>query len=396
MSIPSKYTEEDSKRIFWVIQIIFGFILARSFFVYSDAFIPPYHKDIYTLTLALFTVYACVMWSWIDFSFTTIVSPYHFRKNLIEKFRFLTDLLIVLLYSYLLSYISRISDFPNENFYEFFYAFALIFFGYLLSGLLRMLEYGRRASKIGLIIFFILVFTLNAYLYHKSYKPVNCPEYNRTFFVYTFGLYVFYRIIRWELSSRKFNIAVDVDGVLANQIEGILPIIEKDHGVKLTYDDITDWKLPINDTDIAVLIVDEQNHKNYVINMPVHQGAETALNTLIKKHYISIATARAKSTDTWTKNWLSMNKIPFDNYYNLKEGEKHNADIEFDILIDDYPGNIIKFLERADGKAILFTQPWNTDHSGLELFINEGRLAVVTSWDEIPATIANQLSKTKE
>ena len=38
MKPTSKYSEEESKRIFWVIQTIFGFIIARSFFIYGEAF----------------------------------------------------------------------------------------------------------------------------------------------------------------------------------------------------------------------------------------------------------------------------------------------------------------------------------------------------------------------
>ena len=71
------------------------------------------------------------------------------------------------------------------------------------------------------------------------------------------------------MGKRNYTIAVDVDGVLADQISGILPIIIKVQGVMLKYDEVTSWNLPINDTSIDIIIVNEQKKRSYILDKQV-------------------------------------------------------------------------------------------------------------------------------
>ena len=147
--------EEESRRIFWVIQTIFGFIIGTSFFSYASIYIPPYGNDILTVTIALFSVYLCVLWSWVDFSFTLIIRPYNFRRNKLEVLRFFFDLLIVLSYTYILAYIDYINSAPfDKNIFHFFIAFTVTFSLYCLSGILRRKQYGKKASNLKLIVMY--------------------------------------------------------------------------------------------------------------------------------------------------------------------------------------------------------------------------------------------------
>lgn len=385
MKPASTIAEEESRRIFWVIQTIFGFIIAHSFYTYGAIFIPPFRGDIITLSFALLSVYLCVIWSWIDFSFILIKNPYQFRGKLSEKFRFFSDLFIVSMYSYLLVDLDHIYRNPEDMILEFFIAFILIYFGYISSGLLRKAKYGRRASRTFHIGIFFLLFISTALLYYFFYEksPGNTISVNRFFIIITICLTIIYRISRSLISKRQYTIAIDVDGVLANQIDGILPVIKKEHGVQLNYRNVTSWNLPIKDSSIDKIIVEEQKQRGYIVNMPLFLMANEVVNKLIKKHYIAIATSRPLDTDKWTKEWLTKNEITYDRFHNLKEGGKQNADEDFDILIDDYIGNIKAFLEKHEGRAILFSQPWNQDRSNLEEFIKNGRLLIVNNWGEV-------------
>jgi 5'(3')-deoxyribonucleotidase len=385
----SRASEEHSQRIFWVIQTIFGYLIGRSFHSYASVFVPLQDSDIVTITVALVTVYALTIWSWIDFSYTSIVAPYQFLKTS-EKFRFLVDLMVVLTYSYLLAYVDSIKLKPSGEISGFLFANFIVFVGYLGSGYLRRIQYGSRASKVGFILLYLILFLISTAAYSVAFEDsTNKIFINRTFIVITFILIVSYRLIRSISGKRTFRIGVDVDGVLANQIVGVLPIIKKDFNIELKYEDIVDWKLPIKDSSIDRIIVNEQKHRSYVIGMPLHNGAKEVLSKLIQKYYVSIATARPPETDEWTKEWLAKNRISFDGYHNLREGFKHNVD--FDVLIDDYPGNIKSFLEKHNGKAILFSQPWNHDTIEMSNYINEGRLFVVKKWDEIPELLRKAL-----
>jgi 5'(3')-deoxyribonucleotidase len=387
----SKISEEHSQRIFWVIQTIFGYIIGRSFHTYASVFIPPFQEDIATITIALITVYSLVLWSWINFSYTLILAPYQFKGSY-EKLRFLVDLFIVLNYTYLLAYLDYINKEPCNNLKEFFICTLLIYAGYLASGLLRRREYGSKVSRPNLIAFTLILFGLLTTIYVSIYPHVvDKILLNRIFICIAFVLTLGYRLVRSVSGTRNYRIAIDVDGVLANQIDGILPIVKKELNIDLKYEGVTDWKLPLGTTSIDKIIVNEQRHRSYVVNMPVHNDARETVDALIKKYRISIATARPPESDNWTKEWLNKNKIQFDSFHNLREGMKHNED--FDLLIDDYPGNIAAFLEKHTGKAILFIQPWNQDVGTLQQYIDNGRLITVRGWSEIFDVVRNLQSK---
>lgn len=98
MKTSEQVREEQSQRIFWVIQTVFSVLLARSIFENKELIIHPFSLS----TLGLLLVYGTVLWSWIDYSYTTIVSPYRFDKGGWERPRFVVDLAIVISYAYLL------------------------------------------------------------------------------------------------------------------------------------------------------------------------------------------------------------------------------------------------------------------------------------------------------
>lgn len=116
------------------------------------------------------------------------------------------------------------------------------------------------------------------------------------------------------------------------------------------------------------------------------------MDNLIRKHMIAVVTSRAQETDIWTKQWLKMNKIPFDKIVHVAEGNKQDTTLELALLIDDYIGNISRFLEKSSGKAILFSQPWNKDYSGLIKYIEEGRLKIVDEWDSVVETVKSLMN----
>lgn len=387
--------EEESKRIFWVIQTVFGFIIGRSFYNYATILIPPFNTDILTSTIALVSAFTCVLWSWIDFSYTLIVGPYRLRNSAHERARFVTDLAIVLTYSYLFVFLDYLNKKPDGSIVPFLFALSLIYVGYAISGFLRRIQYGKRASRLGLILIYLVLFSalVFAYLFCYNKFPNSIVLVNRWFLLSTIILTISYRVIRSRLKRRAHIIAVDVDGVLANQIQGIIPIVEKEEGVKLSYNDVTSWNLPIGSTSIDKVIVREQAQRNYVVNMPLHKNANLVIDSLIKKYQIAIATARPTASDQWTKEWLSKNGISYDSYHNLKEGEKHNANLHFDILIDDYIGNVKSYLEKHTGKAILFAQPWNKDREQLQTYIQDGRLAICEEWSQIQKLVTQMLAK---
>ena len=117
------------------------------------------------------------------------------------------------------------------------------------------------------------------------------------------------------------------------------------------------------------------------------------MNWLAQRYRIEIVTARDPITDSWTKEWLDKNRIAYDSYSNIKEGNKHNVDFDLDVLVDDYLGNIESFLENSDAQAILFSQPWNQQRENVETFLKDGRLQIAESWSDVRRLIPAMIKR---
>jgi uncharacterized HAD superfamily protein len=179
--------------------------------------------------------------------------------------------------------------------------------------------------------------------------------------------------------------------VLANQVIGVLPRVESAYGVALTYDDIVDWQLPIVGPDLSSDIAKEieaaQTNREYVLTMPVHDGAREMLQELGRDFRIVVLTARSGDALEWSREWLQTNGLPFDEVTGSQEAMKSEHGV--DALVDDYHRNALDFLENTAGPVVLIDQPWNrAERDLLSQYIEANRLRIVTSLSAVPAALA--------
>jgi 5'(3')-deoxyribonucleotidase len=182
------------------------------------------------------------------------------------------------------------------------------------------------------------------------------------------------------------SVGVDLDGVLADQVTGVLPRILDAYGIDLTYEDVTHWRLPLGSTtDIAKEIVAAQEDRDYVLTMAVHPGAQEMLKSLRARYRIVVLTARAGDALEWSVEWLHAKGLYFDEIAGSKEAKKSLHGV--DALVDDYLGNVEEFLTNATGPAVLVDQPWNRDgRDVLDAFPR--RVSIVTSLRDVPKALA--------
>lgn len=135
---------------------------------------------------------------------------------------------------------------------------------------------------------------------------------------------------------------------------------------------------------------------DYILKMPVHDGAKGFLEKLFPTHRIIVITARSPDTKSATEEWLRRSHLPFDELVNLKESKKSMQ--KTDVLVDDYVGNVKEYLENSAGIAILVRQPWNTDHSTLQKWEETSRLLYAadlsTALSQIETLVPNGLPST--
>lgn len=373
-----------------LVQIIFGFVLAQSLGRYDGVVLDPFAREHRLQAVALAGIYFTTVLSWIDWHLTMSLRPYNFNpkagKRLSEELRLFSDLFVVSSYAFLLLSVAEIGTARSGDVSRYLVGYVLVYLGYLASGLLRRLAYGPVASSVGSIMVFLMLSTGAAAAYEMGAER---GWLNWTAVIFPIVLMITYRMTRrllrtkrQMLKSKGLRIGVDVDGVLANQIVGILPRVKRRLGIQLDYEDITDWRLPLGESDIAKEIISAMMDTDYIMSMPAHPGARQVMDKLYARHTLKVLTARPPEAEQWTEAWLDKHALNHDGVNSVREKEK--SLYATDVLVDDYIGNIEEYLASTNGTAILVDQPWNRNRESLQHYIDDGRLHIVTRLTEVP------------
>ncbi len=380
------FDRDISRHLVGLVQIVFGVVLAGSLSTFEDAIVSPLSHVV--AVLALVTVYATVVLSWIDWHTTMELNPYRVSKRdprrRLEYGRLFTDLLIVVVYSYLLFTAKPSIDDPSAELSSHVWGYAAVFVLYLLGGVIRRAIHGRIASDLTAISGGLVAFVVLSCSYSRLFGvwPVSPALFNGLTLAVVFLVMVLYRLMRARRREARrqrrqagLSIGVDVDGVLANQIAGVLPRIAQRYGLQVTYDDISDWRYKIGNSDIAEIIEAAMGDQDYILEMPVHPGAKELVDALGDAHRLVPLTARPDGTRDLTEEWLLVNRLNMEKVVSAKEAAK--GAFGTDWLLDDYQGNIVDFLETSSGRAILIDQPWNRNNrETLQTYLDSQRLFV--------------------
>ena len=175
------------------------------------------------------------------------------------------------------------------------------------------------------------------------------------------------------------RIAVDIDGVLADQVSLILKRLNSKYGLKLKKDDITEWDYKIADTNIKIEIENALLERDYILSLPLIQGSKEGMKYLYQNHHVTVATARPQKTEDITREWVSLH-FKYHDFCNTKGKSKDCVDS--DVLIDDYIPNIEEF-SKNKGVGLLFSQPWNQDRKRLENLIRENKVLCCDDWKDV-------------
>jgi uncharacterized HAD superfamily protein len=382
-------TSRISDHLVRLVQVVFAMVLAQSLFLFRGVVVHPLRPDNRVAALALVAVFTTTVLSWIDWHTTMVFSPYETRHRA-EKARLFADLLIVVTYAYLLFTVEPLVGHPSSSLRRHLLGYPLVFAGYFASGITRRRTYGVAASRLQPIGIFLAIYAAIWYFYSQALNTATgrFTTINLVTLALVLGVMIGYRLYRaWYRDDERARksaglvIGIDVDGVLADQIRDVLPRIKARHGVALTRADIIDWRLPIASTDIAQEIELAQQDRRYVLRMRSHDGARRLLRFLYKHNRVLVVTARSDASRDWTREWLNKNWLRYDDLETSGEAKKSAHGIT--VLIDDYLGNILEFLQNTNGVAVLVDQPWNQQRDALQPFMRSGRVVVVRTLREV-------------
>ena len=390
-------TERFSEQLVKLPEIIFGLVLAQSLVSYRAILIDPVPSgdpsSHVVAIVALITVYITTVLRWYDWHHTMMDRPYDMsRFGGTEWARLASDMVIVVLYAYLLFSIAPFESDPTAIIWRHLLGYPLIFIVYLLSGVARRRAYGPLASNLRSIIAFLAILSGVVSEYWLLTRQGASLALNVVVLLAVLGLMLLYRRnrraetrARRELRDEGPIVAIDIDGVLGDQIAGVIPMVERDYAITLTYEDVVDWRYDFGPSDIATEIGRALSEEGYIRDMPVHEGAQKMTAALIPRHRVLVTTARSASTRDLTEEWLHRNRLFHDVLLNTEEAAKSSSAAS--ILVDDYVGNVVEFLENTSGYAVLVRRPWNRDDSALSSHKDAGRVVTVDSLSEVPSAI---------
>jgi 5'(3')-deoxyribonucleotidase len=125
------------------------------------------------------------------------------------------------------------------------------------------------------------------------------------------------------------KIAIDIDGVLADQVGAVLKVIEKEYGLKYLKSDVNraHWTFSGREiwSEIARLLADPE----YTLNVQLIEGSQKGIRQLAD-HDVCVVTARRPNAEQATKQWLNIHFPCLTEYYQARTGTKHN--IPSDVL----------------------------------------------------------------
>jgi len=345
---------------------------------------------------ALIAVYVTAITSWTGWHKSTIKYPY--GDSRLGEVRSVVDAIIVATYAALLFFGSRVGGGADKYLSGYLWGFVIVFALYYFVGQVRCADYHTpQASKRHLIVRHGVAPLIGASTYtvlsHISFRfPVASLWVLVLLPLATMISYRWFRewreLPRTQKSERKSTIAVDMDGVLVEQVIPVLQKVKQEMGIELNKCDITDWEYPFEGTNIKIEIIKAEREREFVLQMPPMEYAREALQILSEKFDIVIATSRESSTDSWSQEWLNKHAVPYQKFVNTSSQGKTlpNADI----IIDDYVPNIEAFIRKGppSRQAILFAQPWNHDTGNIADLLKSGKARVANSWQTVLALLA--------
>jgi 5'(3')-deoxyribonucleotidase len=179
------------------------------------------------------------------------------------------------------------------------------------------------------------------------------------------------------------KIAIDIDGVLADQVGAVLKIIERDWGLKFIKSDVNraHWTFSGRElwSEIARLLADPE----YTLNIPLIEGSQDGIDRL-EDHDMCVVTARRPNAEVATRQWLNIHFPSLTEYYRASTGTKHC--IPADVLIDDLDLNIVEFVKsNPDRHGILFKHPWSLNDTDIKDYSNQ--VYYCPGWDSVVRAI---------
>ena len=191
--------------------------------------------------------------------------------------------------------------------------------------------------------------------------------------------------------TRRPFVALDVDGVSANFIQGVLDILLERHQVLVHHDQIRTWSIfdciP-RGLEFEKTVRMEIHRPGFCYGLHVYEGAREGVQALMEIADVAFVTAQYHDDYGVHETWTAERTRWIQDKLGVKDIDKRicftsmKRRFRADILVDDHPGHVRDWANDHDerGVAVLWDHPTNRGVLDHVLPLNAGR---IQGWDEL-------------
>ena len=155
------------------------------------------------------------------------------------------------------------------------------------------------------------------------------------------------------------RVALDIDSTLHHYWDVLERVVHERHGVRLRYEDQTDWGITQLDRDLMIAAVHEtHSDDNVAAAVPYPDAVETVRGWHAAGHWIHVTSHRRTESAAATERWLDAIGMPFDDLHCSFDKVPRCVELDIDVLVDDSPQNIVRARDAGIVAATL-AHPWN-------------------------------------
>ena len=185
-----------------------------------------------------------------------------------------------------------------------------------------------------------------------------------------------------KTSRSKLNIAVDLDGVLAESMLVWCDRANKEFGTQLSLEDLDSWsswkKFPISKDDFYRIL--DESWDEWQKIPPTEPELAEKVARIEKFGDLDIVTGRSRRTVDAARSWVDSQKVRYRRFVRVL-GWRDKILLDYDVYVDDAP-DLMPLISRSPTSwGVLYERPWNKNVGGMS------KVLKAKSWRQVPALL---------
>jgi uncharacterized HAD superfamily protein len=178
------------------------------------------------------------------------------------------------------------------------------------------------------------------------------------------------------------NIAVDLDGVLAESMLVWCARANKEFGTDLKMEDLDSWsswrRFSISKDDFYRVL--DESWIDWEQIPATEPRIADKVARIEKFGEIDVVTGRSKNTEEAAKSWVKNQRVRYRHFVRVS-GWRDKVSLNYDVYVDDAPDLMPLVSQRPNAWAILYDRPWNRNVLKMPKVLKAQR------WSEIPGLL---------